>query len=58
MAEWLKAAVLKTGQSTFGLPQNAPKFVVSLQKSSDHKFVPACPDPSFADTITAQFTAQ
>jgi hypothetical protein len=41
-----------------GLPQIAPKLVVSLQKPADHLPVPACPDPSFVDTITAQFTAQ
>jgi hypothetical protein len=58
MAEWLKAAVLKTGQSTFGLPQIAPKLVVSGRKPADHHSVPACPDPPFADTITAQFAAQ
>jgi hypothetical protein len=58
MAEWLKAAVLKTGESTFGLPQIAPKLVVSGGKPADHKSVPAGPDPPFADTITAQFTAQ
>jgi hypothetical protein len=58
MAEWLKAAVLKTGPSAIGLPQIAPKLVVSLRKPADRTFVPACPDPSFADTITAQFTAQ
>jgi hypothetical protein len=58
MAEWLKAAVLKTGERTVGLPQIAPKLVVSLRKPADHLPVPACPDPSFADTITAQFTAQ
>jgi hypothetical protein len=58
MAEWLKAAVLKTGQSTIGLPQIAPKLVVSGRNSADHRPVPACPDPPFADTITAQFIAQ
>jgi hypothetical protein len=58
MAEWFKAAVLKTAQSTVGLPQNAPKLVVSGGKPADHKAVPACPEPSFPDTITAQFTAQ
>jgi hypothetical protein len=42
----------------FGLPQIAPKLVVSSRKPANHHFVPVCPDAPFADPITAQFAAQ
>jgi hypothetical protein len=32
-------------------------LVVSGRKPADHNSVPACPDPPFADTFTAQFAA-